>query len=280
MGLVEIIKTKFYNYNFLIYLFLAWNAIKLFLINSDPIIQILNLLISIGIYFCIEDKNLQIKGKRKINFFVGIVGFSYSIFKSFMLNNVDDKYYYFSLPIGIFFLIIILKPFNEFIHFKKIFILSLLLPLRRIFFTLSNYIIGSLVPPLTWFILFSLGKNPILEGENIYIENNHFILSKGCLGADNLYFVLSTLIIYSCIFRLRKLSNLVIISILSIATSIAMNIFRNTILALVLSSKINYSEDIFYFLHNSYGSLIFTFFSVLIISFFYFKLLNKELDYK
>ena len=37
--------------NILIYIFLVWNSLKLFLINADPIIQLLNLLISSGIYF-------------------------------------------------------------------------------------------------------------------------------------------------------------------------------------------------------------------------------------
>ena len=280
MKLVEKVKSKFSNCIYLIYLFLIWNSIKLFLINADPIIQILNLLLSMGIYFCIEDKKLQIKGKRKINFIVGVVGLFFTVLRSFMLNNVEDKYYYLNLPIVIFFFVIILKPFNEFIHLKKILIISLLLPLRRLFFSIANYIFAFLIPPLTWFVLFSLGKNPILDGQNIFIGDHHFILSKGCLGADNLYFVLSSLIIYSCIFRLRRIPNIGIISLLSIIVSVIINTFRNAILAIVLSSEINYKEEIFYFLHESYGSLFFSLLSVLIISFLYFKLLNKELDYR
>ena len=37
-------------------------------------------------------------------------------------------------------------------------------------------------------------------------------------------------------------------------------------------------DNIFYFLHDSYGSLVFSFFSVLIMSFTYFKFLDKELN--
>ena len=280
MRLIEIIKGKSSNYSFLIYLFLIWNSIKLFFINIDPIIQILNLLLTMGIFFCIEDRKLQIKGKRKINFLIGIIGISITVIRSLLLNNADDIYYYFNLPIGIFFLVILFKPFNEFNHLKKIFILSLLLPLRRLFFYLANYILGSLIPTLTWFVLFALGKNPILDAENIFIEDYQLIISKGCLGADNIYFVLSTIIIYSCIFRLRKIKNLGIVLSLSIAVSITINTIRNTMLALVLTSKISYKDRIFYFLHDSYGSLLFTFFSVLIISSLYFRFLNKELEYK
>ena len=280
MTWLERIKSKSFNFNLFIYLFLIWNSIKLLIINSDAIIQILNLLLSLGIYFCIEDKKLQIKSKRKIGFYLGIVGLSLTFFRSLILNNIDDKYYYFNLPIGIFFLIIMIKPFNDFYYLRKIFIISLLLPLRRLFFSFANYVLGFLVPSITWVILFSLGKDPIMDGKNIIIEGHKLIIGSNCLGADNLYFVLSTLIIYACIFRLRKIKNLGILLSLSITISIAINIIRNIILALIVSSKIYYKDEIFYFIHDSYGSLTFSFFSVLFISFLYFKLLNMELKHK
>ncbi len=272
------IKKKFINFNLIIYLFLIWNAFKLFLINSDPIIQILNLLLSLGIYFCLEDKNLQIKSKKRLSFFIGLVGTAITFCRFYILNTLEDKYYYFNLPIGIFFLIIILKPFNQFFYFKEIFFISLLLPIRRIFFEFANYLLGSLVPYLTWFVLFCIGKNPIIDGENIFIANHQLVLGKGCLGSDNLYFVLATLFIYFVIFRLRKFNNIGIIISFSIIISIFINILRNTILALLVSSLLPYKDEIFYFLHDSYGSLMFTFFSVYIISFMYFKLLDKELS--
>ena len=81
---------------------------------------------------------------------------------------------------GIQLLILLIKDYP---HLKKIFIISLLLPFRRIFFSIANYILGMFVPSLTWFILFSLGKNPVLDGENIFIEDNqscyvYFFLKK------------------------------------------------------------------------------------------------------
>lgn len=279
-GLLEIIKKNFLTYNFFIYIFLIWNAFKLYFINSDPIIQVLNLLLSIGIYFCIEDKKLKLTSKRRIDVLMGIIGISLTIFRSFLLNNVEDKYYYFNLPIGILCMLIIFRPFNEYIYLKKIFLISLLLPFRRVFFELVNYAFAFLIPFFTWFVLFCLGKNPILDGENIFIGSQQIIIAKNCLGADNLYFVLATLIIYFCIFRLRKTNNLKIIFSSSIAISILINIIRNTLLALIVSSNIKYKENLFYFLHESLGSLTFSFFSVLCISCLYFTLLNKELEYK
>ncbi len=277
MSIIKRIENKFSNYNFLIYLFLIWNSLKLFFINAEARIQILNLLISIGIYFFIEDQNLQIKGRRRISFLIGLLGISFTVFRSIVLNNIDDKYYYLNLPIGIFFLIILLKPFNEFIYLRKIFFMSLLLPLRRLFYYLANYFLQFLIPFFTWLILFCLRKNPILDGQNIFINDTKIMIITDCLGADNLYFVLAVISIYFFIFRLRILKNYLVILFSSITISISINTIRNVILALVVTSDLSNKDEIFHFLHDSFGQLIFSFFSVLLTSWIYFKLLDKEL---
>ena len=48
----------------IIYIFLLWNAFKLFEIKADPIIQLLSALLSMGIYFDIEDKDPTIDIKK------------------------------------------------------------------------------------------------------------------------------------------------------------------------------------------------------------------------
>ena len=87
-----------------------------------------------------------------------------------------------------------------------------------------------------------IGKNTVIEAFS-YIDDN-VIIGSNCLGADNLYFVLSTLIIYICIFRLKEINNLAIIFSLSITTSLAINIIRNTILAILVSSKLNNMKEL------------------------------------
>ena len=122
-----------------------------------------------------------------------------------------------------------------------------------------------------------LGKNPISYNKSLFFEDVELKISNGCAGADNLYFVLSTGIIYMLIFRLKNKFNILIYSIFSILISIIINIFRNTLIALVVSSNKVNKDNLFYFLHDSYGSLLFSFISVTIISIFYFKLLEREM---
>ena len=280
MGIFNILKNNF-SYNLIIYFFLLWNAIKLFLINSDPIIQILNLLLSVGIYFSIEDIKLEIKNKKRFGFFVGLFILSLVIIRSCLLNNVEDKYYYFNLPLSIFALIITLKPFNQLIELKNILLLSLLLPFRRLFYAIFINLFVPLTKYFTWFALFILGKNPLFyDSKSLLIDNVEIKISNGCAGVDNLYFVLSAGIIYMFIFRLKSKFNILVFSIFSVLISIIINIFRNTLIALVVTSNNLYKDNLFYFLHDSYGSLFFSFISLTIVSLFYFKLLESELTHQ
>lgn len=280
MGILKISKQNI-SYNLIIYLFLIWNAIKLFLINSDPIIQILNLLISIGIYFSIEDIKLEILNKKRFGFIVGLIGLSLTITRSFLLNSLEDKYYYFHLPFGILALIVTIKPLNKFFELRNILLISLLLPIRRLFYAILINFLVPLTKYLTWFVLFMLGKNPIFyNNRSLLIDDVEIKIANGCAGVDNLYFVLSTGIIYMFIFKLKYKYNIFLFAIFSVLISITVNVFRNTLIAIVVSSNKLYKDDVFYFLHDSYGSLIFSFISVSMISVFYFKLLEKELSIK
>ena len=58
------LKKYIYNIKNFIYIFLLWNSLKLFEIKSDPIIQLLSALLSIGIYFDIEDKDPTIDFRK------------------------------------------------------------------------------------------------------------------------------------------------------------------------------------------------------------------------
>ena len=109
----EIYKKNFsLNFKHLIIVFILWNFFKLFTINSDPIIQLLNALLCIGMFFDIEDRNEEFDIRKKINFstFIGLVLFLITIIRSFILTNVEDKYYYFLLPLGIISISLLTNP--------------------------------------------------------------------------------------------------------------------------------------------------------------------------
>ena len=76
MKLIQINKFTFkktiFNIKYYVFLFLIWNIFKLFQIKADPIIQLLNSLLTLGIYFDIEDKDIELNIKLR-SFFMGIL---------------------------------------------------------------------------------------------------------------------------------------------------------------------------------------------------------------
>ena len=123
---------------------------------------------------------------------------------------------------------------------------------------------------MTWLILFSLGKEPILIGESIFINQSELIIGEACLGADNLYFVMSAVYIFYNIFKLRSLQNKRLITFLTIIVPILINVYRNVLLGLIVSVENNFRDNLFLFFHDSYGSLLFSLISVSIVSKIYF----------
>ena len=281
----EKLRNNFFNIKLIVYIFLLWNIFKLFQIEADPIIQLLSALLSIGIYFDIEDKNqnivtqkLNIKKKINVNLFLSIALFISIIVRSFSLNEISDKFYYFLMPLGILAISVIGKSLNMVLPFRKIIIISFLLPFRRLFFYLLNPLLLFITKYLTWFLLFCLGAEPNLTGRSIFLGGSELIISDGCGGTDNLYFAITTLIIYKMIFSLKRYKSLISIYAVVLLIPIFSNSIRNTLLALIITLNINIRDKMFTFFHDSYGSLIFSLISLLIISYLYFNLLDKELN--
>ena len=278
-------KKYIYNIKNLIYIFLLWNSFKLFEIKSDPIIQLLSALLSIGIYFDIEDKDptidigkLYIRKKININLLFSTLIFFIILTRSFFLNDITDKFYYLLMPLGSLAISLIGRSVNTVISFKDIIVISLLLPFRRLFFYIFNPLLIFITKYLTWFVLLVLGTNPTLVGRSIFIGSSELVVSDGCGGTDNLYFAICAVVIYKIIFSLKNYKNIIFIYLFALIIPILTNLVRNTLLALIITLNINIRDKMFYFFHDSYGSLIFSLTSLSIISYVYFKLLDKELN--
>ena len=184
------------------------------------------------------------------------------------------------MPLGILTISFIGRSVNAPLSFRNIIIISFLLPLRRLFFYIFNPILIFITKHLTWFLLFVLGADPNIVGRSIFIGGSELVISDGCGGTDNLYFVISAVVIYKIIFSLKKYQNIVFMYSATLLIPILTNMIRNTLLALIITLNINIRDKMFNFFHDSYGSLIFSFISLSIISYLYFKLLNRELNYK
>jgi len=184
------------------------------------------------------------------------------------------------MPLGILAISFIGKSINVSLSYRNIILISFLLPFRRLFFYIFNPILLFITKYLTYFLLFIFGANPNLIGRSIFIGGSELVISDGCGGADNLYFVICAVIIYKIILSLKRNKNILFMYAATLIIPILTNMIRNTLLALIITLNINIRDKFFYFFHDSYGSLIFSLISLLSISYLYFKLLDKELNLK
>ena len=265
-----------FNLNLVIYGFLIYTVLKFTIISIDLNVQLINALICFGIYFILEDKKLNIN-HNKTQLCSGIFIFLLNFFRSFFLYGPDDKYYYLMLPIGIFSLVLISNFGDKKVLFNPIFLISILLPLRRVFFYIFNPLLLPLTKYLTWLSLSLLGIEGIIKDYSIHINDVTLVISNGCAGTNNLFFSISTFLIYSFIFRLREKNNFNKVAIFTIIFPIFINLFRNTFLGYVITLDNIFKDDIFYLFHDSIGSLFFDLITLFVMSKFYFRLLNKEL---
>lgn len=274
-------KNLIFTSNSFIFLFLFYNALKLYQISTDLRIQLLNLLLSIGIIFLLEDRNKKIFGFENfkgLNRYFGIAFFVIIFARSLYLTTYDDKFYYFLLPSGISSILTILFDWKDINFYKNVVIIAFLLPFRRAFVFFLNFLLLPLTKYLTWIVLLSIGKEPILIGRSIFINQSELIIGEACLGSDNLFFVICTVYIYFTIFKLRSFKNIRLIAFLTVITPVLVNVFRNVLLALIVSIDSNYKDEIFDIFHDSYGSVLFSLISVFIVSKAYFSMLNTELN--
>jgi len=213
-----------------------------------------------------------------VTFFTGNILFAIIFIRSLVLNSTLDKFYYLLLPFGIISICLIAKNIGQIKYFKNIILISLLLPLRRLFFYIANPILLFFTKYLTFFSLLCLGADPILIDRSIFLGDSELVISDGCGGADNMFFAFSAVIIFKIIFSLKKNLNLSIIYLITFLIPLFMNVIRNTLLALIITMNPNYRDKLFTFFHDSYGSLLFSFISLVLISLIYFNFLNKELE--
>ena len=84
-------------------------------------------------------------------------------------------------------------------------------------------------------------------------------ISKGCRGADNMFFVISAVVISLSILSLRSKLNLRIIYFFIFIIPLLVNFVRNSLLKFVINLNINYKDKVFSFSNESCGSLFFNF---------------------
>lgn len=260
-SLNKIFTRNLYEYTLSIILIL--NIIILITLEVSIYDQVLNLLISYGVY--VYNKNIKLTYDKNINNYQLIIAtfiFIITIYRSFWLH-IEDNFIYLFLPLllisSALFFTDIYKIKNNF----KPFIISFLFPIGKVIFVPLAIIINPFSTVITWLLLNAFGFYSVMDGQEIFYNNNGISVTFSCSGAGQLIFCITAMIIFNFCFPIKNKKLFFIQLYRSFLFTFSLNIIRLFLLA-VFSNTVNSSGfSMFSYLHGGNGGLLFSFFSML-----------------
>ncbi len=249
-----------------------------FIYGIDKQIIVYYSLLFLGILISIEDKLDKFKNKIVMAGQIWI----YVLLALFITNLVLIKFelnlIYLTLPISLFFFLKSFCPLEKILLYWKPILISLFFPLSK----LINYYLSPFAKfnttKLSSYILDLMSIYHERLYNEIYFSGKKIVITDGCSGTDQLIFTITVILIFLLNYHLRSINNIFKILIYSIGISFFMNGIRISLLSVLFVKDNVIYDNLFKFLHDSYGSLVFSFLSVTLCSSIYLQLLNKELE--
>ena len=239
------------------------NIILLITLEVSVFDQLLNLLITYGIY--IYNKNIESKLDKNININQLILAsflFIITIYRSFWLH-IEDNFIYLFLPLLLISSALFFNDIYKITNNFKPFLISFLFPISKFIFVPLAIIINPFSTVITWLLLNALGFNSVLDGQEIYYNNNGISVTFSCSGAGQLIFCVTAMIIFNFCFPLKNKKLFFIQLCRSFLFTFFLNIIRLFLLAVYSNTANSSGFSMFAYLHGGNGGLLFSFFSML-----------------
>ncbi len=253
---------------------------NIFLISSSDLSlfdQSLNILLSTCIFEYFRNKKLDIK--KRVSLFeitLSLFILFFTLYRSFLVYSIDDKFIYFVFPLLLISLIIFnfsLK--NLFLCYKAVF-LTFLLPIKELLFIPLSILLTPLSTVITWFVLNLLGFDAYTKGQEIFIGSGGVDITFSCSGSEQIIFSISSMFALSLLIPFKKVSIFYFQLIISFFITYFVNIFRLCILAVFVDSYQSNNFSIFDFFHGSNGSLLFALISTVLCCEIYKRLYSSN----
>ena len=257
----------------------GWNVAVFGLSHQLETNQVLNLLLWLGIWMALEDQGPSLWPRpSRASAFGGTLLLVLTVARSSLTTNTQDRFIYLVLPLLAIGLALLNRPPGQWRRFWKPLAIALLLPLSRLI--TNGALPGLLVPvtaKLTWVLLHALGFRAFLDGAEVQLGSGGVLVFGACAGIEQLIFTVSVVVIFLLLFPLERLLHIVLVITASIVGAVLVNGVRIALLAYCTSWPDKAGMPAFTFLHDSYGSLLFSLVAVSIVGWIYLKLLDREL---
>ena len=252
------------NTKYLLITIITLNAYLLYILKVPFFDQILNLMISFGIFNHYKECNFLLdRGINKSQIFLSFCLIITILYRSYWLH-IGDNFIYLLLPSFLFiFSLVSNKSGNIILNLRPIFI-SLFFPISKILFIPLSIIITPFSTLFTWITLNTFGFSSIMKGQEIYHSSPGIDVTFSCSGSGQIIFCLIAMFILYSFFPLKNTRLFLIQLSIAFLVTFSANVVRLFILT-IYSYTFDYEGfSIFRYLHGGNGGLFFSFFSILI----------------
>lgn len=245
-----------------------------------PAVLMLGLLVWGAAWICLEDhwENLT-PSPSAPSLLLGTLLVAWILWRTALVASYDSLLYL-TPPLAMVGLALLLRPLRRLGQFRESLVISLLLPVWLLVGkSFPEQPLSLLTARSSALMLQLLGLSTMVSGRVINITGGGSVRVEGvCNGLEVIYQALAVAVIFLICFPLRRPADRVAMLLLAPLVGLISNVFRITLLGLIVAIGGSLKENSFEFWHKGSGSLIFSGLSVLAIGLIYSRYVNRQLQ--
>lgn len=247
--------------------------------QHTPSLTLLCVVVWGGAVICIEDEleSLRIAPSR-ISAATGLMLLGYATWRSGMILDKDTSIFMLPVLQGLG-LAMLTRPIHRLASLREpLFVLSLF-PLQAILTrALPEYWMSVITGRISQGILLLLGENAQASGQVVAVGERAVFITGSCNSIDLIAQLTAIAMVFVLAFPIQssrlKTSYLAMAPVVAVIT----NAVRIAILAAVHGSELAKREELFHFLHDEWGALVFAGLATMIMGQIYLSMIDRQLN--
>lgn len=246
--------------------------------QDTPSLTLLCLVIWGGAITCMEDHldNLTIRPSG-VSLISGLTLLIYASWRSAAVLHYDASVTTLPLVQGLG-LSLMARPVTGIRLFREPLLVLSIFPVQLVLSRLlPEYPLAILTGRVSQLMLLLFGENASVSGRVLDLKGGGVVIANTCSGIDLIAQASAIAIVFALAFPIRSRTIRLIYLSLAPAVALIANATRIAILAAINASRIAHKEDIFRFLHEKWGALVFAGVATMVLGQIYLMAIDRDL---
>lgn len=247
--------------------------------QHTPSLTLLCLVVWGGATICIEDEleGLTLAPSR-MSVLAGLILLGYATWRSGLILDKDTSIFMLPVVQGLG-LAMLTRPIRQLGSLREpLFVLSLF-PLQAVLTrVLPEYWMSVLTGRISQLLLLLLGENAEASGQVVAVGERAVFITGSCNSIDLIAQLTAIAIVFVLAFPIRSSRAKLSYIALAPAVAVVINAIRIAILAAVHGSELTNREQLFHFLHDEWGALVFAGIATMLMGQIYLSMIDRHLS--